>query len=115
MQKQLQMIKQDESQLNNCKNCRDSVVLTVPFHPKSKYFSKQDFEFEHWIPMKKFTHIFKEIVHTKMKICQQRTHPQVIQYVDEIVSASEQIWKNVAVTSGAGPRAVGTERGRWSE
>ncbi len=32
-----------------------------------------------------------------MKICPQRTHPQVIQYVDEIVSASEQIWKNLAL------------------
>ncbi len=36
------------------------------------------------------------IVHPKMKICWNFTHPPVIQDIDEFVSSSEQIWRNVA-------------------
>ncbi len=31
-----------------------------------------------------------------MKILLKFTHPQLIQYVDEFVSSSEQIWRNLA-------------------
>ncbi len=41
--------------------------------------------------------IFKGIVHPKMKICWQFTHPQAIQHVDEFVSSSEQIWRNLSL------------------
>ncbi len=39
--------------------------------------------------------IIKGIVHPKMKLCWKSTHPQVIQDVDEFVSSSEQIWRNI--------------------
>ncbi len=36
------------------------------------------------------------IVHPKMKICLKCTQSQAIQYVDEFVSSSEEIWRNFA-------------------
>ncbi len=41
--------------------------------------------------------ILKGIVHPKMNICWQCTHPQAIQDEDEFVSSREQIWRNVAL------------------
>ncbi len=41
--------------------------------------------------------ILKGIVHPKMNICWQCTHPQAIQDEDEFVSSWEQIWRNVAL------------------
>ncbi len=40
--------------------------------------------------------IIKGIVHPKMEICWKSTHSQPIQDVDEFVSSSEQIWRNVS-------------------
>ncbi len=45
----------------------------------------------------KIMYAFKEIVHSKIKICWKCTHPQAIQDVDEFVSSSEQIWRNLAL------------------
>ncbi len=39
----------------------------------------------------------KVIVHTEFKIGWKCTLPQAIQEVDEFVSSSEQIWKNIAL------------------
>ncbi len=79
LQKQLQMIKQDGAQLKNfirCRDSRDIVVLTVPFH-------HQILNLNTGFLWRSSRTSFKEIVHTKMKIYQKRTHPQVIQDVDE--------------------------------
>lgn len=35
--------------------------------------------------------------HPEMKICWECTHPQIIQDVDEFISLSEQIWRNLAL------------------
>ncbi len=40
---------------------------------------------------------FKGIVHPQMKICWKCTHPQSIQHIDEFVSSSEQILRNLAL------------------
>ncbi len=37
----------------------------------------------------------KAIVHNKMNICLKFTHPQTIQNVDEFVSYSEQVWREI--------------------
>ncbi len=38
-----------------------------------------------------------KIVHSKMKISWKLTHLQTIQNIDEFVSPSEQIWRNLAL------------------
>ncbi len=42
-------------------------------------------------------YILKVSFHLKMSICQKSTHPQAIQVVEEFVSSSRQIWKNLAL------------------
>ncbi len=52
-----------------------------------------------------FKYTLKENFNQKMKICWKLTHPQAIQDVDEFVSSSEQIWRNLTLhhllTSGS--------------
>ncbi len=53
----------------------------------------------------KINDAIKGIVHLKMKISWTCAHPQVIQKVDEYISSSEQVWRNLAlhhlVTNGS--------------
>ncbi len=44
-----------------------------------------------------FTSTLKGIVHPKKKICWKSTRPQAIKDVDESVSSSEHIWRNLAL------------------
>ncbi len=37
----------------------------------------------------------KAIVHNEMNVCLKLTHPQTIQNVDEFVSYSEQVWREI--------------------
>ncbi len=58
--------------------------------------NKVDMERYRWIKLQISVNIAIITCMKKMKICREFTHPQAIQNVDELVSSSEQIWRNLA-------------------
>ncbi len=53
-------------------------------------------DFTIWVMKSESTLDFdKAIVHNEMNVCLKLTHPQTIQNVDEFVSYSEQVWREI--------------------
>ncbi len=59
------------------------------------------------------SHHILGIVHPKTKICWKCTHPQAIQNVDEFVSLSEQIWRNLVLLTSGSYAVNGSKHCQW--